>query len=100
MLAILAMRAMGGKLEVVRLYHRVVQRFRHPRPAHFLAVWRSPGTDEAALPRQRLDHALAFELRVGLGHRVAIDAQLLGQRPNRGQRITGSNRAGGDGGFT
>ena len=41
--------------------------------------------------RHRLDHALAFELGVGLGDGVAVDAQLLGERPDARQRLAGAH---------
>ena len=53
----------------------------------FFLVGRVVRADEAALAGDRLDDALALELGVGLGDRVAIDAQLFGERPDRGQRV-------------
>ncbi len=44
-----------------------------------------------------LDDALVFELGVGLGDGVAIDAEVLGERPDAGKGFARLHRAGGGG---
>jgi len=43
--------------------------------------------EKAALAGQGFDDALAFQLGVGLGNGVAVDAEFLGQRPDGGQGL-------------
>ena len=54
--------------------------------------------EEAAFARKRLDDALRFEFGVGLGDGVAVDAELLGERADAGERLAGPQRAGRGGG--
>ena len=49
--------------------------------------------EEAAFARKRLDDALRFEFGVGLGDGVAVDAELLGERADAGERPAGPQRA-------
>src|SRR3954469_19781432 len=86
-------------LQVMRLHHRVVHRLRQQLQAHFFFVGGAVGANEAALAGQRLDDALVLELGVGPRYRVAIDAKFFRQRPDRWQRLTGMDRAGGRRGF-
>src|SRR5579862_6932577 len=79
--------------EVVSLHHRVVNVLRQQFDADIFLERRAVGLDEAALARERLDDALALELAIGFGDRVAVDAQLFGERPNRRQRVARLQRA-------
>jgi hypothetical protein len=84
---------------VVRLHDGLIHLFGQQAHAGVLAERRRLAADEATLACGRGDDALALELGVGLGDRVAIDAQVLGERPNRRQGIAGLGRARRDGGF-
>src|SRR5688500_12885156 len=67
-----------ANLEVMGLNHGVVNRLGDELAARFLLQRRVVLADETPLAGNRLDHPLALELGVGLGHRVPIDPQLLG----------------------
>ena len=45
-------------------------------------------SEEAALAGDGLDHALALELRIGLGDGVAVDTEFLGQRTDGREGLT------------
>ena len=76
-------------LQVMRLDDRAVERFGEQLPADLFLERRMVRANETALAGDRLDDALALQLRVRLGDRVAVDAQLLGERPDAGQRLAG-----------
>ena len=82
-------------LQVMRVHDDVVERLGEQLAAHVLPERRvALVADEAALAGDGLDDALALELGVGLGDGVAVDAQLLGQRPDAGKRLARLHRAG------
>ena len=54
---------------------------------------------DAAPPRQRLDDAQVFQLRISLGDGVAVNAKFFRQRPDGGKCLAGSKRSGGRGGL-
>src|SRR2546425_9475251 len=81
-------------VEVMRVHYRFVDRFRQEPPPHVFLERRAIGPNEAALPDNRLDDALAFELGVCLRDGIAVHAQFLGQRPNGRQGLAGLQRAG------
>ena len=75
-------------LKVMRVDDHVIEGLSEELAAHFfLEGGVALRADEATLAGHGLDDALAFELGVGLGDRVAIDAQLLGKRPDAGERV-------------
>jgi len=59
-------------LEVMRVHHRFVDRFRQELPPHVFLERRAIGPNEAAFPDNRLDDALAFELGVRLRDGIGI----------------------------
>ena len=69
-----------GHLQVMRLNDGLIDLFGQQLEADFFSVRRLVGPDEAALAGDRLDDALALELRVRLGDGVPVDAQLFGER--------------------
>ena len=81
-------------LQVVRVHDHVIERLGEELAADVFPEGRvALRADEAPLAGKGLDDALAFELGVGLGHRVAIDAQFLGQRADAGERLAGLDGA-------
>src|SRR6185503_6272091 len=52
---------------------------------------------ECAGTLPELDHAFALELAIRLRHRVGVDHELLGERPNARQLLAGAQRSGLDG---
>ena len=89
----------AGHLQMVRLHNGLVDVLDQQLAPGVLAQSRMIFFQEAAPPRQRLNHAQAFELRIGLGDGVAIDAQLLRQRTDGGKRLARLERPGSGGGF-
>lgn len=86
-------------LQVVGLNDQAVGEWgQHLRPRR-LVVTRLTVFEEATLARARFDDALAFQLKVGFGDGIAIDAKFLGEGPDTGQRLAGLEGAGGGGGF-
>src|SRR4051812_8446024 len=79
----------------MRLHHGLVDLVSKDPTAHFFLQWRVIRGDEAALAGNALDHALALQFRVRLGHSVPIDTQLFGKGPDRRQRLTGFDGPGG-----
>ena len=80
----------GRDLQMVGLHDRRVDGLAdHPLADLFLERRVVLG-HETTLPGQGLDDALVFQLTVCLGHRVAVDAQLLRQRPDRRERFARS----------
>src|SRR4051812_13649042 len=59
-----------------------------------LAQRRPRVAQEAALAGDGLYDALVLQLRVGLGDRVAVQPELLGERANGGERLAGTQRPG------
>src|SRR5688500_4154559 len=74
-------------LKMMRMAHRIVDALGDEFAAGVLAQGRVGGADETALAGNRLDNALPLELGVGLGDGVAVDAELLGERTDRGERV-------------
>ncbi len=81
-------------LEVVRLHHSLVY-LAHEQPVAGLLPQRRGAAvgEEATLAVHVLDHALRLQLGVGFSNGVAVDAQLLGQRTDAGQRLAAPERA-------
>ena len=79
----------AGHLQMVRLHDGLVDVLDQQLAPDFLAQCRLIFFQETTPPRQRLNHAQAFELRIGFGDGVAIDAQFLRQRTDGGERLTG-----------
>src|SRR5262245_46998950 len=84
-------------LEMVGLNDGLVDLVGQQPQTGILSQRRSSVADEAALAGERFDDALALALGVRLGDRVAIDAQVLGQRPDRRQQVARLRRPRGDG---
>ena len=82
-------------LQVMRVDDGIVDRLGDQLAPDVLPERRAVRPDETALPGERLDDALALQLRVRLRDRIAVDAQLLGQRADAGERIALANGAGG-----
>ena len=79
----------AGHLQMVRLHNGLVDLLDQQLAPDFLAQRRLIFFQETTPPRQRLDHAQAFQLGIGLGDRVAVDAQFLGQRTDGWKRLAG-----------
>src|SRR4051812_50085116 len=75
-------------LQVGRLDHGLVDVAREDLDARGLLQRGMVLADEAALAGDGLDDPLALELAVRLGDRVAVDAQLLGERTDGRERLT------------
>ena len=76
-------------LEVVGLNDSFIDLLGEELVADFLPERRVALPDEAAFAGDGFDDALAFELRVGFGHGVAVDTQFFGERTDGRQRLTG-----------
>jgi hypothetical protein len=72
---------------MVGLHDSGINLLGHHLEPDVLPEWGMVLLQKAAPAGDGLDHPLALELRVGLGHRVPVNAQLLGERPNGGQRL-------------
>ena len=84
--------------QVVRVHDDGVERFGEELAANLLAEWRvALVLDEAAAAGDGLDDALMLELGVGLGDGVAIDAEVLRERPDTGKGFPRLYRSGGGG---
>jgi len=79
-------------LQVVRLHNGLVDLLGQQFAPDFLSQGRLIFFQDTTPARQRFNHALAFELRISFGYRVAIDAQLLSQRTDGRQRFPGLDR--------
>ena len=76
-------------LQVVRLHDGLIDFLDEHFSPDFLSERRMIFFQEAALPRQRLDHTHAFQLGICFRDRVPVDAQFFSKRPDARQRFTG-----------
>src|SRR6266705_5326465 len=84
---------------MMRLHNRLVDFLDQQLAPDFLFQWRVVRLEEAAFAGNALNDTLALQFAVRFGDRVAVDAQLLRERPNGRQRLTRVERARSRGGF-
>ena len=84
-------------LQLVRRDQRLVNPDGDNLVARFLGEGRIVLPKKAAFARNGFDHAQAFQLRISLGHGVAVQMQLLGQRSNGRERFASLEAAGSGG---
>ena len=89
----------GRHLEMVRVHDHVVDVGDEQLAAGILPQRRRRRPHEAATSRLRLDDPFRLELPVGLSDRVAVDAKVLRQRADGGERITRPQQSRGGGGL-
>ena len=80
-------------LQMVRGDHSLVYFAQQKFLADTLGERRAVFLQKAAFPRKDFDDPLALQLGIGLGDRIAIEAQFLGQRPDGRQGLTRSQGA-------
>jgi len=87
----------GGDLQLMRGDEGLVDPADEDLVARFLSKGGDVFLEETALAGHGFDHAQALQFGVGLGDGVAVEAQLLGQRADGGERFAGLERARGGG---